>query len=115
MHGGKKKEWPPLRKGSAVEQGKDTCIVGHTSTDLRVDEPAVALDGGGEAAEVVGQRQLEHAGQKLAGSRGLMAPKKKQRRTRRPTGRPPRSASAVGGSDGRVEHEATHQNDAAAR
>jgi hypothetical protein len=55
MHGSEEKEWPPLGEGSAVEQGKDAGVVRHTSRDLRVDDPAVALDGGGEAAEVVGQ------------------------------------------------------------
>jgi hypothetical protein len=44
------------------------------------------LDHGGKAPEVVGQRLLdEHGGQKLAGSSGLMAPKKNQSNTSVPT------------------------------
>ena len=61
MHGGEQEKRPPLGERCAVEEER-TRLVRHVSTDLRVDDPAVALDGSGEAAEVVGQRQLDQHG-----------------------------------------------------
>jgi hypothetical protein len=54
VHCGEQQEGTPLGEGSVVEQGEHTCIVGDAPTDGRIDEAAVALDGGGKAAEVVG-------------------------------------------------------------
>ena len=59
VHGGEQQKRAPLREGSAVEEREHACVVGDAAADRWVDDAAVALDRGGEAAEVVGQRELD--------------------------------------------------------
>jgi hypothetical protein len=54
VHGGEQQEGAPLGEGSVVQQREHTSVVGDAPTDNWIDQAAVALDGGGKAAEVVG-------------------------------------------------------------
>jgi hypothetical protein len=54
VHRGQEEKRTPLREGSAIEEREHAWVVGDTAADSWVDDAAVALDRGGEAAEVVG-------------------------------------------------------------
>ena len=82
MHGGHEQQGSPLGERCASEEREQVVIVGDRSTDGGVGAAAVTFDDRGETPEVVSQRLLdEHGGQKLAGSSGLIAPKKNHNST----------------------------------
>jgi hypothetical protein len=59
VHGGQEQKGAPLREGSAIEEREHARVVGDATADGWIDDAAVALDRGGQAAEVVGQRELD--------------------------------------------------------
>ena len=59
VHGRQQQERAALGERCAVEQRKHLGVVGCGATDGRVDGAAVALDDGGEAAEVVRERLVD--------------------------------------------------------
>jgi hypothetical protein len=56
VHGSEEQKRASLGEWRVVEERENSCIVGDASADGRIDDATVALDRGGEAAEVVGQR-----------------------------------------------------------
>ena len=71
VHGGQEQERAPLGERRVVEERQHVVVVGDAPADGWVGGAAVALDHGGEAAEVVGQRLLdEHAVRSWRGGAG---------------------------------------------
>jgi hypothetical protein len=59
VHGGEEKERATLWQGRFVEERKHAGIVGDAPADRWIDDASVALDCGREAAEVVGEWELD--------------------------------------------------------
>jgi hypothetical protein len=85
VHGGQEQQRTSLGEWRAIEEREQVVIVGDGATDGGVGAATVTLDDRGEAPEVVSERLLEHRCQKLAGSSGVIAPKKNHSSTSVPT------------------------------
>jgi hypothetical protein len=59
VHGGEEQERATLGEWRVVEERQHPGIVGDAPADRWIDDASVALDRGGEAAKVVGQRELD--------------------------------------------------------